>query len=219
MQTPEALSPTWRSSTRLAGLAYIITIAAGLFAEAYSRGSILVTNDPARTAAHLQESVGLYRWGVAADCVMIIAYVIVTALLYRLFKPVSASLSLIAALFSMLGLALLAAATAMLMLPLQDASVAYAVLKLHGAAYNLTGIFFGAYCLLIGCLILRSNYLPLAIGWLMALAGAVFVINASLTLLAPALAKMVPDIVMLVSLIGEGSLALYLAAFGARPTS
>lgn len=217
MQTPEAFNPSWRTSTRLAGLAYIITIAAGLFAEAYSRGSILVTKDPVRTAAHLQESIGLYRWGVTADCVMLIAYVIVTALLYRLFKPVSASLSLIAALFSMLGLALLAAATAMLLLPLQDASAAYAVLKLHGAAYDLTGVFFGAYCLLIGWLILKSNYLPLAIGWLMALAGAVFVMDATLALVAPAVAKMVPDIVMLVSLLGEGSLALWLAAFGVRP--
>lgn len=219
MQTPDTFNLSRRKSARLAGLAYIITIAAGLFAEVYSRGSIMVAKDPVRTAAHLSANIELYRWGVFADCAMLVAYAVVTALLYRLFKPVSPSISLIAALFSIIGLALLAAATAMLMLPLQEASTAYAVLKLHGAAFNLTGIFFGAYCLMIGWLTLRSNYLPLVIGWLMALAGAVFVMDATLALLAPAVAKVVPDIVMLISLIGEGSLALWLAAFGVRPTN
>ncbi len=203
---------------RVAGFAYLLTIVAGMFAEVYARGSIWVSGDAVRTAANLRALEELYRWGVLADMVMLSAYVVVTVLLYRLFKPVNATLSLLAAGFSLLGLALLASATALLMLPLQPASAAFAYqsLRLHGAAYSLTGIFFGAYCLLIGLLILRSNYLPRLIGLLMALAGVVFWADAALNLIAPAVARTLPNGLMLVSLIGEGSLALWLAMFGMR---
>ncbi len=96
-------------TARVAGVAYVITILAGLFAEAYARGSIFVANDPTRTAANLLGAEALYRWGILADCLMLGAYLVVTATLYRLFKPVCAVVSLVAAFVSLLGLARLVA--------------------------------------------------------------------------------------------------------------
>lgn len=89
--------------------------------------------------------------------------------------------------------------------------------RVHGAAYSLTGLFFGPYCALIGWLALRSRWLPAWIGWLMVLAGLVFVFDATVELVAPGLARQIPEVVMLVSLVGEGSLAVWLALVGARP--
>jgi hypothetical protein len=53
----------------------------------------------------------------------------------------------------------------------------------------------------------------------MVLAGITFVLHASIGLVAPALARGIPDAVMLISLLAEGSLALWLAVFGVRSRS
>jgi hypothetical protein len=202
---------------RAAGLAYLITIACGMFAEVYVRTSIR-SSDPASTSQRLVELEQLYRIGILADGIMLISYVIVTALLYRLFKPVGASVSVVAALFSVVGIAILAASMTILLIPIADgrAALAYDALRLHGAAYNLTGLFFGPYCALIGWLVLRSRWLPTWIGWLMVLAGAAFCFDASIELVAPALAQRIPEAIMLISLIAEGALAIWLAMFGVR---
>jgi len=202
----------------VAGIAYLVTIAAGLFAEVYARGSIWVPNDPGRTMGNLERLNSLYRWGILSDCVMLVAYAAVTALLYRLFKPTNASLSLIAALMSALGLALLTVGTAMLTLPLQTGAAASGpdALRLHASFYKLTGIFFGAYCLLIGMLSRRSELLPKVVRWPMIAAGVVFVVDAALWLVAPQIQKSVPHALLLVSLIGEGSFAIWLTVAGIR---
>ncbi|HKX90831.1 MAG TPA: DUF4386 domain-containing protein [Sphingomicrobium sp.] len=205
---------------RAAGIAYLITIAAGMFAEVYVRGSVR-SGDPVATAEHLRQLESLYRLGVLADGVMLISYVVVTAMLYALFKPVNAALSMLAALFSAIGIAMLTSAMAILLLPLvlQGSSIAFEALRVHGATYGLTGLFFGPYCVLIGWLALRSGWLPSWIGWLMMIAGVAFVLDASVELAAPAIARRIPDAVMLISLLAEGALAIWLAVFGVRPTS
>jgi hypothetical protein len=81
-------------------------------------------------------------------------YVAVVLLFYFLFKPVNKIISLLAALVGLLGCA-------------ND------VLDLfHVAPYKINAVvFFGPYCLLIGYLILRSNFLPRILGLLMMVAG------------------------------------------------
>ena len=210
-------STTSQLEARLAGFAYLSTIASGLFAEAFVRGSIR-TGVPASTAARIVDLEQLYRFGILADGIMLISYVIVTVLLYRLFKPVNATLSLLGAGFSLIGIAILAASLTILVVPLRvDPSLAHDALRVHSASYSLTGLFFGPYCALLGWLVLRSRWLPSWIGWLMLLAGLTFVIDASTDLVAPGLARQIPDGVMLISLIAEGSLAIWLAAIGVRP--
>src|SRR5919106_6493368 len=107
----------FRSNARVAGVAYLITIAAGLFAEVYVRASIR-SSDAISTVERLSSLEQLYRIGVLADGLMLISYVVVTAILYRLFKPVSATVSFLAALFSLIGIALLAASMTILLLPI-----------------------------------------------------------------------------------------------------
>lgn len=215
--SPDAEAPT---IARVAGLAYLFTIASGLFAEVYARASIR-SADPIGTGERFHELEQLHRIGILADCLMLVSYVVVTATLYRLFKPVSASVSLLAAFFSLIGIAILAASMTILLVPiyLDGLSTAQDALRLHGAAFNLSSMFFGPYCALIGWLVIRSRWLPAWIGWLMVLAGMAFVLHASISLVAPALARSVPDAVMLISLLAEGSLAVWLSVFSVRSGS
>lgn len=214
-----AASPGAQAQTqaRVAGLAYLITIASGMFAEVYVRAAIR-TGDVIGTGERLRDLEQLHRLGVLADGVMLMSYVVVTATIYRLFKPVSATVGFVAALFSVVGICVLATSMTILLLPLyvDGPLIASHALGLHGAAYNLTGLFFGPYCVLIGWLVMRSRWLPRWIGWLMVLAGIAFVFDASVGLAAPEVARRIPEAVMLISLIGEGALAIWLAVFGVR---
>ena len=225
----DLISSGRQASARMAGVAYLATIAAGLYAEVFVRGSLRVAGDANATATNIASAHALYRFGILADLVMLSSYVVVTALLYRLLKPAGSTLSLTAALFSLTGIAMLAASTAFLILPsilLGDASylsaippderaaLAYAGLQAHGFVYAFTGIFFGLYCVSIGWLVICSRELPPLVGWLMVVAGATFLFDTSIDLIAPALGRLVPDAVMVFSVLGEGSLAVWLTLFG-----
>ena len=86
--------------SRIAGVFYLITIVMGVFAEVFARGRLIVRDDAAATATNILAHETLYRLGLAADLVMLAAYIAVTLLLYVLLKPAGKSLSLAAAFFS-----------------------------------------------------------------------------------------------------------------------
>ena len=94
---------------RVAGLSYLVTIAAGMFAEVFVRASIR-SSDPLVTGDRFRDLEQLYRIGVLGDGLMLMSYLVVTALLYLLLKPIDPAVSFLAALFSLTGIALLAAA-------------------------------------------------------------------------------------------------------------
>lgn len=114
-----------------------------------------------------------------ANLLATIAYVVVTILLFQLFKPVNKRVSLVAALFSFLGC--LAAFIDVFRRPPEHISPL---------------MFFGAYCLRLGYLIVRSWFLPRILGVFLAIGGLGW-----LTFVLPSLSKqlfpynMVPGIV------------------------
>lgn len=218
-----------RGSAALAGVAYLVTIAAGVFAEAFVCGTLVVRDDAAATAANLLAREGLYRAGLGADLAMIAAYVVVTLLFYAMFKPVRGHASLLAAFFSMLGIAVLAADAAlhiapMLLLksepaaaafePTQLQALALLSLRLHSQLYVVAMVFFGVYCLLIGWLAFASRFLPKFIGVLMAIGGIGYLVKCLAILLASDLADRIPDTMALGGL-AELALSLWLVLVGA----
>ncbi len=132
------------------------------------------------------------RLGFATNLIAAISYVAVTVLFYGLFKPVNRNLSLVAAAVSLLGCAMAA-------LKLFD----LAPFQVHPL------VFFGVYCLLIGYLILRSTFLPRALGVLMAFGGLGW-----LTFLSPSFAGGLSPYNMLPGILGEGCLTLWLLLRG-----
>jgi Domain of unknown function (DUF4386) len=118
-------------------------------------------------------------------------YIAVTVLFYYMFKPVNKSLSLLAALFSLLGCA-------------ND------VLGFFNAApYKINSlVFFGPYCLLLGYLIFRSTFLPRILGGLMAFAGLGW-----LTYLSP-LGNRLSTYLKILGFLAEMSLMLWLLVMG-----
>ena len=132
------------------------------------------------------------RLGFAAGLIAGACYLAVTLLFYYMFQPVNGSLSLLAALFSLVGCAIG---------PLS--------LFVHAASHISPLVFFGFYCLLIGYLIFSSTFLPRILGVLMAFAGLGW-----LTFLSPPLADHLSPYNLAPGLVGEGALTLWLLVMG-----
>jgi hypothetical protein len=130
-------------------------------------------------------------YGKATNLIATAFYVVLTLLFYGMFKPVNRSLSLLAALFSLVGCTVM---TLNLFLP------SFPVSSL---------LFFGPYCLLIGCLIFRSGFLPRILGLLMALAGLGWV-----AFLFPAVAHSLTLYIEVFGIFAEASLMLWLLVMG-----
>ncbi len=214
---------------RTAGLFYVVTILAGLFAEIFVRGKLIVAGDAAATAHNILASETLFRLGFAADLVGGAAYVVVTLLLYELLKPVNRPVALLAVLFSLVGSAIGAASTVAHIAPLlllkgasylnvfntaQLQAMAYFSLKLHAQGYLVCLIFFGCYCLLLGWLIFNSTFMPRTVGVLIAISGAALLVNSFGLFVAPPIGDAVNTYVLALDGLGEIALTVWLLVMG-----
>jgi hypothetical protein len=130
-------------------------------------------------------------FGNATNVIATALYVALTLLFYLLFKPVNRSLSLLAALFSLVGCVVMTIAIFLPSWPINPL------------------LFFGPYCLLIGYLIFRSMFLPRVLGVLMALAGLGW-----LAFVSPTLPHYLSLSIEGLGIVAEASLMLWLIVMG-----
>src|SRR5713101_7060304 len=93
-----------RFKARMAGLCYVLMLPTGGLAL-FLRGRLVVKGDAAATAANILAHEPLFRLAFAGDLLVVAIYIVFTALMYDLMKPVSSSVSLLAAFFSLVGCA------------------------------------------------------------------------------------------------------------------
>jgi hypothetical protein len=177
---------------RIAGLLYLVIIAAGIFAQFFARQSLIVPGDAAATAGNIMASETLFRASIAADLIMVIADVALALVFYLLFRPVSHGISLLAAFFrliqaAMLGTNLLNLALA---LPLfagteQQQALGMLYLDAHALGYAIALAFFGISILLLGYLIFKSRYVPRIFGILLVAASAGYLLDTFARILLP----------------------------------
>ncbi len=229
MQTPApAITTSPQPYARAAGALYLVIIVFGLWSELYVRGSLIVAGDAEATATNILASEGLFRASFAADSVMALADVALAILLYRLLKPVNATLALTAAALRLIQTAVIAVSllhqyAALLLLngaghaaafePTQLYALVALALDMHGHGYDLGLIFFGASCLVLGALVARSTYLPKALGWLVMAAGVVYLIGSYTLFLFPDHTATVAPLYV-VPMVSEVALCLWLLVRG-----
>jgi uncharacterized membrane protein len=99
-----------RTQARIAGVVYLLflltTILGEIFMERAGSGLRVVSGDAAATANNILAHESSFQLGFALGLIAIACYIAVTALFYQLFTPVSRSLSLLAAFFSLVGIAI-----------------------------------------------------------------------------------------------------------------
>ena len=174
-----------RPRARITGIVYLLYFLTVMSAEFLVKG-LVVSGDAAATANNILAHESLFRVGFAINLIATALYIAVTVLFYELFKPVNRSLCLLAAFFSLVGCAIQAVSYVCYVAPFvllggaqylsvfkveQLQALVLMLLRLRSQAEQIDLVFFGFFDLLIGCLILRSTFLPRILGALMALAG------------------------------------------------
>ena len=217
-----------RFKARMAGVFYVLTGTTYGVGQLLIPGKLIVDGNAVATANNILAHQPLFRSAFAADIVSVACSIALTALFYDLFKPVNRTLSLTAAFVHLVGLAVAGFGSLLLLAPLlvlaggqylsvftmgQLQALAYVFLELNAKAWNeVFMVFFAAYAILIGYLILRSIFLPRIIGALMALAGLGY-----LTLLYAPLADYLHPYNLAPGALGETSLMLWLLVMGVNP--
>lgn len=161
-----------RSKARATGAIYLLYFLTAIFAASLIGRVPLVYS----TAANLIANAG---------------YVVVSVLLYQLFKPVNRNIALLAVAISVVG------------------CIVQSLSLFHLAPPQSALPIFGVFNLAIGYLILRSTFLPRALGALMVLSGLGW-----LSVLSPDLIKHTIVYVEILGIVAEGALMLWLLIVG-----
>ena len=106
-----------RFTSRIAGLFYLLVAVCGGLAV-FARRGIIVRADAVTTAVNILAHQSSFVAAFAGDLLVVASYVVVTALFYRIFKPVNKSIALTAAFLSLTGCAIQGFALAFQLAPL-----------------------------------------------------------------------------------------------------
>jgi hypothetical protein len=230
----QVVDTTQRKTARVAGVLYLIIIAAGIWAFFVVRSNLIVPGDATATANNVMASEGLFRASIAADLVMIMSDVALALAFYVLLKPVSRSLSLLAAFFRLaqaanlginvlnlfFGLQLLKGASDVIALSADQLhDLALFFFNAHGVGYTISLLFFGFSILILGYLIFKSGYLPKILGILLIVASLGYLVDgfANVLLINYAdYADILGTVVFGPALIAELAVALWLLIKGVR---
>jgi len=217
-----------RRQAMAAGVFYAANIATILAAIWLMRG-IVAPRDPAMSAANVLAHAPRLRAGLGLELASTACSIAVAALLYRLFKPVNASVSAIAAFFRLAACAVAVTGYVLQFAPLeiladgrgtagldaaQLAAVTLVLFRLHGLASNIVVLLFGCHFMALGYLVFRSGFLPRALGVLASAAGV-----GALIVLSPVLAATLFRYFAGLGLVTELSLTLSLLVIGLRDRS
>ena len=226
-----------KKTARIAGVLYLMIFIASPLAFLIGKSGLLVPGDAAATANNIAASDGLFRMGIAAETIVFLVEIALSAILYTLLKPVNPTLSLAAA-FSRLSEAviqavnllpsilvfLIVSGTAYLTVFEADQLDALVLLSLNTYGYMtlVWGFFFGFHLLLLGYLVYKSDYFPQILGILLFLAGLGYLLQSYGAFLVPQYKELLDTIVMVLAVPGELAFTLWLLIKGVRnpePTS
>ena len=171
---------------RLTGLLLLMLVVVGPFSQLYVPSTLIVPGDATATADNIRASESLFLSGSVGKSIVFLTEIVLSVLIYVLFRPVSRTLSLVAA-FARLALAiiqginLLPLFIALLLLsgagyltvfePDQLDALVLLFLNAHGYGVFIWQLFFGFHLFVLGYLIFKSGYFPRILGVLMVFAA------------------------------------------------
>ncbi len=180
---PSNMSP--KTFARIGGAIYLIIIGLGLFGETFIRDRLIVSGNATATAANIASMEPLWRFGIAAELFLLLCAVTSTWIFFVLLRPVNGDLALLAVFFNLVSMGLEAVIQLnfiAVLFPLDNVSYLrtfsaeqrslwHSPARLYSYGFGFSLIFFACFCLIMGWLIVRSDYLPKAMGILLQIAG------------------------------------------------
>jgi len=219
-----------RQQARFAGLLYIMMCVTGLPGLLFIPNALIVNGDALATANHLRDSPNLLRLGIASELFHQVVFAYLALALYDLFRSVNRSAAIQLVLLVALSVPIMFVNTlnelAALILvgappflasfsrPQLD-SLAFLFLRLHGEGIGVVDVFWSLWLVPFGVLVMRSGFLPRALGVLL-LAGAAGAMIGALTSVLPTLSNRVVDMAGQILALGELPIIVWLVYPGAR---
>lgn len=231
LDTPTSTDPnrSIRNASRTAGIALLLISALAGFGYFVAVRGLVTPGDPAQTAKDITESSSLFRLGIASLYLVIPLDIVVGWALYRVFSPVSTSLSMLAATlrvaFAVVFMVAISRLVDVLHLLNNDSYLAaFSSEQLHAQALLAldafndvwhAGLFlFGLHLLVLGYLAFKSGYVPKLIAVLVAIDGLSYAVDTFGAVLSPGQWTDTATF----TFIGELLLALWLVIRGPRLT-
>ena len=216
---------------RIAGVLYLLVGIFGGFAEGYVEPKMYVAGNAAATAGNVVANSGLARMGVAADLLDGTVFVFLAMTLYILLKHVHESagramlvlvalatgITCLGAVFEFEGLRVATGAVNLTALG-TGGSNALVLLLLDTQHYGLliAQIFFGLWLVPLGYLAYRSGMFPKALGVLLVVGGACYLLDMLAAFLVADLGKAIHGYVTIPSAIAEIWMVGYLLVIGVK---
>lgn len=213
-----------RFLARITGVFFLLTIVAGIIAQGLISERIIVFSDAAATATNISTQRNLFELGFTIYLVEMACQVAVTALFYELLRPVSKSVSLLAAFWGLTGCVIKTFARVFYLAPLfvldhatvlrgfspeQLQALVLLLLRVNDQGAALALAFFGFATVVKGYLIFRSTFLPRWLGVLSIVSGFCW-----LTFLYPPLGYRTFPITAVFGLLSSAAMIVWLLVFG-----
>ena len=187
------LSPS--AYARFAGVLYLVITVAAIFAHMVIPEQFIVTGNAAATAANIAANEATFRLGtVGSELIILLSEIVLAVVLYVLLKPVSKTLSLVAAVSRLAmttihGLNLLnyyfvfqllkGGSLAIAFSPDQINALVTLFLDAHSIGFTIGIAFLVPHVLILGYLIVQSGYFPKVLGFLFIAAGIGYLFDAT----------------------------------------
>jgi hypothetical protein len=215
-----SLSP--RQVARFAGIFQLLEGITATFAQIYLLNTFVVARNPAATAERILANEPLFQLGFAASLIAVAFHLGRALMMFELLKIVRRNVALLALLVILVGCAIQAVASVFFIaqwavlksaspgFPLEQVqATSFLMLRLNASAFNVYLVFFGLWNLLIGYLILRSDFMPRILGALLMVTGVAWMFQ-----LGPTVASQLEAVIMIAAAIGEIPLLLWLLVKG-----
>jgi hypothetical protein len=217
--------------SKFSGFLYLMVIGTGMFAEVFIRQAMIVSNDAVATANNIQAAEMFYRFGFVADLINFIFGLPVILFFWILFKQSHKYIVTLAIFFVIISNAIFATNLLNQLHPLliygnqnylqafqpnQLAVLSTMALKIQSQGYAIGLVFFGFYCIIIGYLIFKTNFIPKILGILYAFAGLSYILNSFIMFLSPGFNNPLFPYVLIPAFIGEFSVCIWLLIMGIR---
>jgi hypothetical protein len=216
-----------RNYSRTAGLIYLaIAVVAG-FSIAYVPSVIIAAGDSGMTAANLLSNQALFRLGILGDVALMLLEVVLSVMLFVVFKATSPTASLVAMVSRLLMVVVMAINVILGVMPFalldgpghlgaftpdQVQAIALTLLEARGFGVYVWDIFFGLNVLVLGWLSIKSGFLPKLLGVALLIGSAGYFLEGirHVTFIdSPLLAIAVPALIGVAAL-GELAFAFWL---------
>ena len=217
--------------SRIAGVLYLLVGIFGGFAEGYVEPKMYVAGNAAATVGNVVANAGLVRMGVVADLLDGTIFVFLALTLYILLRHVhksaartmvvlvalAAGLTCLVALFEFEGLRVATGAVDVAALGTVGSN-ALVLLLLDAQHYGLliAQIFFGLWLVPLGYLAYKSAMFPKALGGMLVVGGACYLVDMLAAFLVPGVSKAIHGYVTIPSAIAEIWMVGYLLVIGVK---